>query len=112
MIINTTTAVKCVTLKNSYPRFLCPGLAKLAIDGNVDRLPNGTMGHECKPCLKDKSYYAGPIEKQALGKVHFHIMPVNMVHDERESMQKGKDEECISCPSVKHLKSFVRNSSE
>jgi hypothetical protein len=41
-----------------------------------------------------------------------HVMPPNVVHNEWEGVQKREDKKGIGNPSVKDLKSFVRDSRE
>lgn len=42
------------------------------------------MGHEGEPRLEEEGDYACPIEKQALGKMRLHIVPMDMVYNERK----------------------------
>lgn len=41
-----------------------------------------------------------------------HIVPVDVVYDERERVHEGKDKEGIGNPSVEDLESLVRNACE
>jgi hypothetical protein len=68
------------------------------------------MRHEGEPCLEDDRNYTRPIKDQALGEMHLHIMPVNVVYNEGECVQERKDEESVSDPSVEHLEPLMRHS--
>jgi hypothetical protein len=68
------------------------------------------MRHKCEPCLEYDGDYSSPVEQQARRKVIFHVMPVDVIHNEWECMQKSQDKEGISNPSMKHLELFVRHS--
>ena len=70
------------------------------------------MRKKGKPSLKYKRNDSRPGEKQVVGKVLLHIIPVDVVYDERESVQQRKQEEGICNPPVEHLESFVRYSCE
>jgi len=44
------------------------------------------MGKKGQPSLKHKRNDSCPVEKQVVGKVLLHIIPMDVVYDERESM--------------------------
>jgi len=75
-------------------------------------LPEDTVRSKCKPRLEDESNDASPVEYKAGRKVFFHIMPSNVINNERESVQKRENKKSIRYPSMEDLKLFVRNSSE
>lgn len=62
---------------------------------NLRNLPDGTMGHECKPCLENDSNDTSPVEQQTPCEVSLHIVPMNVVHNEWERVQERKDQEGI-----------------
>jgi len=104
--MNTTTAKMCVALKNSYPRFLAWCISFVS-QVNMQYVPDSGMRKKGKPSLEYKRNDSGPVEKQIVGKMLLHIIPVDVVYDERESMQQRKQEEGICNPPVEHLESFV-----
>lgn len=74
--------------------------------------PYGRMRHECEPCLTNERNDAGPIEQQTLREVHLHVMPMDVINDERKRVQERKDEESVGDPSMKDLEPFVRYTCE
>jgi hypothetical protein len=50
---------------------------------------------ERKPGLREQCDDSSPIEDEAGGEVHFHIMPSNMEHNEGKCVQERKNEERV-----------------
>lgn len=53
------------------------------------------MRHEREPSLKDQCDDTSPVEQEAGSEVILHVMPVDMVHNEWECVEKRKDKESI-----------------
>ena len=70
------------------------------------------MRHERKPSLEDQRDNACPVEEQTRGEMLFHIMPVDVVHNERKRVQEGENEKSVRDPSVEDLKSLMGDASE
>jgi hypothetical protein len=80
--------------------------------GFSNRSPYGAVGCEGQPRLEDNRNDAGPVEQKIRGEMLLHIVPVDVVYDERERVHEGKDKEGIGNPSVEDLESLVRNACE
>jgi len=75
-------------------------------------LPNHAVRSKGKPRLENESDNTGPVENETRFKSGFHIMPTDVVYDERERMEKRKDEEGVRAPAVEHLQPLVRDAGE
>lgn len=70
-------------------------------------VPNGAMRHESEPRLTYEGHDTCPVEKETRREMGFHVMPMDMVYNEWECVQKGENEEGIRNPSMENLQSFV-----
>ena len=60
--------------------------------------------------MEDEGHNAGPVKEQAAREMRLHVVPMDVVDDERECVDKSKDKEGIRGPSMEHLQLFVRDS--
>lgn len=65
------------------------------------------MRCEGEPRLKNQCEYTGPVEQKTRCEVFFHVMPVNVVHDEGKGMEKSEDEEGVRYPAMENLKPLM-----
>lgn len=75
-------------------------------------LPDSGMRKKREPSLEYKRNNTCPVEEEVICEMLLHVIPMDVVYDERESMQQRKQKEGIGDPSMEYLESFVRYASE
>lgn len=65
------------------------------------------MGCKGQPRLEDQRNDTGPVEEKGRGEMFLHVVPVDVIYNERERVHERKDEERIGNPSVEDLESLV-----
>ena len=80
---------------------------------NPHHLPKHTVRRKREPGLENERDDTSPVEQCVHhGDLHDHIVPSNVVHDERKSVHEGEHKEGVCGPSMEDLYLLMRDSGD